>query len=341
MEVSQLSRTMAKALGLNEELVEAIALGHDLGHTPFGHIGEVVLNDILSGKDNLDGVLAGKNLGGFKHNYQSLRVVDLLEKKYQFDGLNLTSPVREGILKHTRLFREKYSYPDFYYDGLHFDLDMATTLEGQVVAICDEIAQRTHDLEDGVRAGLAELEQVLELEIIQLVERKYKLKSLFKQDHYTYRNKLINGLINILIDDIVYTALQNIESFFAKNKRFEFFDKEIVYFSDEIDPLQSQLNDFIYKEIIFKGRGHNINNQNKNIIRGLFRCYVEVPSRLSDFIFNRVAAIESDRNLEWNSAMGVKDDLSLRIIGDHVASMTDRFAVLEFEKYQGKAEKNK
>ncbi|RQV97711.1 dNTP triphosphohydrolase, partial [bacterium] len=178
MEVSQLSRTLAKALGLNEELVEAIALGHDLGHTPFGHIGEVVLNDILSGKDNLEGVLEGKNLGGFKHNYQGVRVVDLLEKKYEFDGLNLTSPVREGILKHTRLYRARYSYPNFYYDGLHFDLDNATTLEGQVVAISDEIAQRTHDLEDGVRAGLAELEQILELDIIKIVEQKYKLKGL-------------------------------------------------------------------------------------------------------------------------------------------------------------------
>ncbi len=336
MEVSQLSRTMAKALGLNEELVEAIALGHDLGHTPFGHIGEVVLNDILSGIDNLTGVIDGKNLGGFKHNYQSVRVVDLLEKKYEFDGLNLTSPVREGILKHTRLFREKFSYPDFYYDGLHFDLDMATCLEGQVVAICDEIAQRTHDLEDGVRAGLAELEQVLELEIIHLVEKKYELKSLFKKDRYTYRNKLINGLINILIDDIVCTTLRNIEDFYAHNNYPEFFDKEIVCFSDALNPLQSQLNDFIYKEIIFKGRGNNIYDKNKNTIRGLFRCYVEDPSRLSDYIFKRVAAIETNRNIEWKPISGVKNDLSLRIIGDHVASMTDRFAVLEFNKYKDK-----
>ncbi len=333
MEVSQLSRTLAKALGLNEELVEAIALGHDLGHTPFGHIGEVLLNEILSGKDNLDGVLNGKNLGGFKHNYQSVRVVDLLEKKYEFDGLNLTSPVREGILKHTRLYRERYSYSNFYYDGLHFDLDMATTLEGQVVAICDEIAQRTHDLEDGVRAGLAELEQILELEIIKIVEQKYKLKGLFNKDRYTYRNEINKGLINILIDDIIYTTLRNIESFYNRKKRLESFDEDIVRFSDEIDPLQSQLNAFIYKEIIFKGRGHNINHQNKNIIRTLFRCYVENPSHLSNYIFKRVKDIESSQRTEWNPVSGAKDDRSIRIIADHVASMTDRFAISEFEKY--------
>ena len=333
MEVSQLSRTLAKALGLNEELVEAIALGHDLGHTPFGHIGEVVLNEILSGQDNLDKVLNGKNLGGFKHNYQSVRVVDLLEKKYEFDGLNLTAPVREGILKHTRLYRDRFAYPNFNYDGLQFDLDMATTLEGQVVAICDEVAQRTHDLEDGVRAGLAELEQIIELAIIKLVEQKYKLKSLFKNDRYTYRNEIIKGLINILVDDIVYTTLRNIENFYARKKRLQFFDEEIVRFSDAIDPLQFQLNAFIYKEIIFKGRGDDINHQNKNIIRTLFRCYAENPSRLSNYIFKRVSEIESNQNSEWNPTRGAKDNLSLRIIGDHVASMTDRFAVLEFQKY--------
>lgn len=333
MEVSQLSRTLAKALGLNEELVEAIALGHDLGHTPFGHIGEVVLNDILSGKDSLEGVLEGKNLGGFKHNYQSLRVADLLEKKYEFDGLNLTSPVREGILKHTRLYRERYSYPNFYYDGLHFDLDDATTLEGQVVAISDEVAQRTHDLEDGVRAGLAELEQIIELEIIKIVEQKYKLKNLFSRDRYTYRNEIIKGLINFLVDDIAYTTLKNIENFYTRKKRLQFFDEEIVRFSDEIDPLQSRLNAFIYKEIIFKGRGDDVNHRNINIIRTLFRCYVENPSRLSSYIFKRVSDIESSQNLAWNPLSGAKNDRSIRIIADHVASMTDRFAVLEFEKY--------
>lgn len=334
MEVAQLSRTLAKALGLNEELVEAIALGHDLGHTPFGHTGEVVLNNILSGQDDLDGLQQGKNLGGFKHNYQSVRVVDLLEKKYEFDGLNLTSQVREGILKHTRLYREQYFYPNFFYQGLNFELDMATTLEGQVVAICDEIAQRTHDLEDGVRAGLAELDQVRELEIMKLVEQKYKIKNLFEKDRYTYRNKIIRGLINFLIDDIVYTTLKNIDSFYTRKKRLQLFDEEIIKFGDDIEPLQSQLNEFIYQEIIFKGRGQDINNQNKNIIRTLFRRFVENPSRLSNFIFNRVKEIETRQQPGWDPTAGAKHNNSIRIIADHIASMTDRFAVLEYEKYK-------
>ncbi len=332
-EVSQLARTLAKALGLNEELTEAIALGHDLGHTPFGHIGEVVLNDILSGKDNLNGRLTGENLGGFKHNYQSVRVVDQLEKKYEFDGLNLTAPVREGILKHTRLMRDHYSYPDFYYEGLHFEQDMASTLEGQVVAICDEIAQRTHDLEDGIRAGLVELERVVELEIIQEVEQKFRLKDLFFRDRYTYRNRLINGLINFLIDDIIHTTLDHIKSFYDRKNRGYYFDEEIVRFSPRIDEMQSQLNEFIYQEIIFKGKGHDIHHTNKNIIRNLIKMYLEDPSRLSSYIFKKVSDIESLHTSGWSPAMGVRSNLSVRVIADHVASMTDRFAILEFEKY--------
>ena len=103
---------------------------------------------------------------------------------------------------------------------------------------------------------------------------------MFKNDRYTYRNEIIKGLINILVDVFVYTTLRNIENFYARKKRLQFFDEEIVRFSDAIDPLQSQLNAFIYKEIIFKGRGDDINHHNKNIIRTLFRCYAENPSRL-------------------------------------------------------------
>ena len=340
MEVSQLARTMAKTLGLNEELVEAIALGHDIGHTPFGHVGEIVLNDILSGKDSLDGILDGNNIGGFKHNYQSVRVVDLIEKKYLFDGLNLTSYVREGILKHTRLLRNKYSYPDFNFHGLNFELEAATTLEGQVVAICDEIAQRTHDLEDGIRAGLVELEQVRDLEIIGLVEKKYNVKNLLKEDQYTYRNETIRGLINFLVDDVITTGLNNIDKFYQQNNRLTFFDKDLITFSNEMNPLQLQLNQFIYKEIIFKGRGEAINNQNKNIIRKLFQRFVENPLQLPSYIFKRIYYVESERYGERNMKQEINNERFLRIIADHVAGMTDRFANIEFEKIENLLNEN-
>lgn len=331
LEVSQLSRTLAKALGLNEELVEAIALGHDLGHTPFGHSGEVVLNDILSGKDNLDELLQNENIGGFKHNYQSLRVVDRIEKKYHFDGLNLTSSVREGILKHTRLLRDFYSYPDFETKGLNFETDVASTLEGQVVAICDEIAQRTHDLEDGIIAKLVNLDQVRQVEIIHHVEKKLADKGIPRDDSFGYKNRLINALINELVDDVVSTTLINLSRFYQQKKRLEFFDEEIVRFSEKIDPLQLELDRFISREIIFKRNQDDINRSNKKIVRDLFIHFMKNPERIPRYMAKR---FKTDHQGEVSSNDIVERPVNIRIIADYVAGMTDRYAMLELNKFK-------
>ncbi len=120
VEVVQVSKTIASAMGLNQDMTEAIALGHDLGQPPFADVGENLLNSFLNGTDNAEGVLPGHDWGGFKHNYQSLRVVDKLEKKYAYDGLNLTSVVREGILKHSSTRMEQYCYPDMFLDNLNY-----------------------------------------------------------------------------------------------------------------------------------------------------------------------------------------------------------------------------
>ncbi|MFZ5516336.1 MAG: dGTP triphosphohydrolase [Candidatus Zhuqueibacterota bacterium] len=326
LEVSQLSRTLAKALGLNEELVEAIALGHDLGHTPFGHIGEVVLNAILSGKDDLNGLLPGENLGGFKHNYQSVRVVDWIEKKYHFAGLNLTSSVREGILKHTRLLRDLYSYPKMEMRGLNFQIDVATTLEGQVVAVCDEIAQRTHDLEDGIIAKLVSLEQVRQVEIIQRVEAKMAAAAVNTNDEFSYKNYLINGLINLLIDDVITTTLDNIRKFYDRTQRLEYFDVEIVRFSEDIEPLQFQLDRFIHKEIIFKRNADELNAHNKNIVRELFIHFVKNPERTPGYI-RKQFVVDPAHTLCSEDIAG--NPMNIRTIADYVAGMTDRYALAE------------
>jgi len=334
LEVSQLSRTMAKALGLNELLVEAIALGHDLGHTPFGHIGEVVLNNILSGKDDLDGLLLPRNCGGFKHNYQSLRVLDRIEKKYQFDGLNLTAPVREGILKHTRLLRDRYSYPDFIYDGLNFNIDCSTTLEGQVVAICDEIAQRTHDLEDGIRAGLINLEQIREVKLIQIIEKQNNLKDMVKKDQYGYRNRIIKALINSLMGDVIESTFKNIKAFYDKKKRLKFFDEDIIKFSEKLDPLQWELNQFIYREIIYKCAGNDITNVNKNTLRNLFRGFILYPDSLPDYIKERIESLAGVKQMDWEKEEVRNNQTFLRIIADHIAGMTDSYANKQFEIFK-------
>jgi dGTPase len=332
LEVAQLARTMAKALGLNETLVEAIALGHDLGHTPFGHVGEVVLNNILNGTDDLEGILKTKNIGGFKHNYQSLRVLDKIEKKYQFDGLNLTSYVREGILKHTHLLRKKYFYPDFLSDGLFFEKDHAVTLEGQVVTVCDEIAQRTHDLEDGIRASIVEIEQVRKLKLARIIEEKLSIKELVKNDQYYYQNRLIHGIINLLVDDVICVSLINIERFYLHKSRQEFFDEEIVHFSEKINPLQSELNSFIYEEIIFKCTGNDYKNANKTILRNIFMGFITNPSRLPGYIQKRIETISGKKIKAFENQNIREQEHFVRIIADHIAGMTDSFANKEYEK---------
>lgn len=323
LEVAQIARIMARALGLNEDLVEAIALGHDLGHTPFGHLGETVLNEILQGRDTLEGRLDGSFLGGFKHNYQSLRVVDFLEQKYEFAGLNLTRPVREGILKHTRLKRGQYKYPDFNITSLAFEVDAATTLEGQIVAVADEVAQRTHDLEDGMRAGLVGVDQVRELAIVKKVEERLPLAQLLSsaatlqqdQDDYVYRNQLINGLINLLVSDIIQQTLQQVEKFSTQRGRLAFFNEEVVRFSPALDPLQKELNAFIYQQIIFVPSVQRADVHVKEVLRALFRSYYEAPQLIPAVELRQSTLAERPRR-----------------IADFIAGMTDHFTLAEMTR---------
>ncbi len=337
LEVSQISRTMARALGLNEDLAEAIALGHDIGHTPFGHLGEVILNEIMTGEKMFAGQTSGHNFGGFKHNYQSLRVVDFLERKYPFNGLNLTAPVREGILKHTRLLRGRFNYPDFQHDGLNFEHDMASNLEGQVVAICDEIAQRTHDLEDGIRAKLVEVSRVRQLRIAQLIEEKLKISYATENDRMLYPGLLIRGLINLLVDDVIQNTLAQLAYFQSRKKRLKDFDEEIVRFSAEIDPLQKELNKFIYKEIIDYSTAHWSDELGKMLLFRLFQAYFLDQTLLPDYVLAKYFEERGEKSAAEKSGNGrslavQKDGPFFRMICDHVAGMTDIFAVREAER---------
>lgn len=320
LEVSQLSRTLAKALGLNEELVEAIALGHDLGHTPFGHIGEVVLGKIMAGQDTLDGLLSAEPLGGFKHNYQSLRVVDHIERKYARPGLNLTAPVREGILKHTRL-QEGIHYPDFESDGLYLEQEVAGTLEGQVVAICDEIAQHTHDLEDGIRAGFVALEQVRKVGIVQRLEREHRIDALCKRDPFLYRNLLIKALIDALISDLLHTSVRNLGRLSKMGPFPERFTQVVVHFSDELEPLHRELDEFIDDEIIYHASIYRADDVAVRTIRELFKFYLRFPSQLPEYVLGRISSRENRAQL-------------VRAICDHIAGMSDNYAQTELTRVE-------
>lgn len=338
LEVAQLAQTIARTLGLNEDLVEAVALGHDLGHTPFGHLGEVVLNEIMSGKKQLHGQSGKQTFGGFKHNYQSVRIVDELEMKYAFAGLNLTAPVREGILKHTSLKRGELNFPGLRYEGLHYEHDLAITIEGQVVAICDEIAQRTHDLEDGMRAGLVELQQIQELQIIQNIEKKLRLFGPEPEDKLVYQGLLIRSLINHLVDDVIKSTLKNLSDFFERKKRLDHFDEEIVHFSSAIDPLQKQLNKFIYKKIIDFSRVQWSDELGAKLLFRLFEAYFQEPELLPHYMLERYFRHQSkifapNAAIDAQSRFKMQNDGNfLRLICDYIAGMTDYYALREAER---------
>ena len=334
IEVSQLSRTIARTLGLNEDLAEAIALGHDTGHTPFGHTGEVVLHRIMTGEDTLDGVFVIGNSGGYKHNYQSVRIVDANEKKYEFDGLNLTATVREGILKHTRLRRGHVNMPNFRYEGLEYDLDDAVTLERQIVAVCDEIAQRTHDLEDGLRARYVALERVRLLPLVQLVEKRRGLAFERNADRFLYRNRLIRKLVDVLISDVIEQTAENMTAFQAQTGRTSYFDRRIVWFSDELDPLQAELDRFIMKEIIQVAVAERGDERAVLLIRTLFRHYLLHPNLLPPYRLRKIVA-DDELPILYEPKAAERPQLHERLrrradfaraVCDHVAGMTDHFA---------------
>jgi dGTPase len=340
VEVVQVSKTICKAMGLNEDLTEAIALGHDLGHPPFGHTGEAILDNLLNGEDNAEGTLLGKNFGGFKHNYQSLRVVEILEKKYGYDGLNLTAVVREGILKHTSTRIERYSYPDMHASDLNYDHLMALTLEGQVAAIADEIAQRTFDLEDALRANYLSLKDTRELKLVQDVEASGRIEELLHVNQDEYINFLISGLVRLLVSDVIQNTIRRVGEFCSRKNRFHDFDEWLVIFSLDVNRKQNELDTFIQKEIGNNFQVNRVNKKSEKVIRKLFKAYYSNPLQMSDKFLrrytHRVEPLFDLRKLPVKQVHEKvkefqKDPLYARHIADYIASMSDSFAIQEYK----------
>jgi dGTPase len=347
LEVGQLARTIARALGLNEDLAEAAALGHDLGHTAFGHTGETVLDEILRG-DNREVPLpeiVSAEVGRFKHNYQSLRVVDLFERRYELPGLNLTDQVREAILKHTT-WKVDYPFPVPDREGLF--LDKPCHLEGQAVAVADEIAQQTHDLEDGLRAGSVGLEKVEELVVARRVIEEIGSERYFKERNWIRQNTLVRGLIRLFISDVVEASAARISRFLERHditdhKGFTSFAREVsqttVWPGSEVEELFVELKSFIYSNIINQGPVSRQDWRARKVVTALFGAYWSAPAILPDYLLKR-AAEELDlpylRDLplkriattvaeRYHSTPGFA-----RLIVDHLAGMSDRFALEEF-----------
>jgi dGTPase len=347
LEVSQLGRTIARALGLNEDLAEAVSLGHDLGHTAFGHTGETVLDEILRGRSP-EPILPAEvavSAGAFKHNYQSVRVVDLLEWRYDHPGLNLTDQVREGILKHTG-WKVAFDFPLPDLGGLA--LDQPCHLEGQAVAVADEIAQQTHDLEDGLRAGSVAFESVEELAVAKRVIEGLGSSYRSETRRWLRQSALIRGLIGLFVHDVIAVSAKRLGAFLTRRNigdhdAFVDHAREIsqttIWFSREVEDLFDELKAFVYQFII----NHlDVNRQDwraRKVVSELFHAFWTNPLTLPSYVLLRAATELGFPYLRDVPLSQVAKEVAdryhasagfARLIADHIAGMSDRFALEEF-----------
>jgi len=307
IEVAQIGRSIARALQLNEDLTEAIALAHDLGHTPFGHAGQDILNECM------------RDYGGFEHNLQSLRVVDELEEKYaDFQGLNLTFETREGILKHCNL--DKARQLDEL--GQRFLQKSQPGLEAQLANLADEIAYNNHDVDDGLRAGLITVEQLCE---IKLFRRQYDVVKTSYPDISGRRmvHEIIRRMINDQVADLVNNTRQNL----AKHKPGSINDvralaKPMVCFSAEMCDLNLQLKQFLRKQLYQHYRVQRMSNKAGRVIRNLFDAFMAETKMLPPEQSKRCELLESSQGEEGRA----------RAVADYVAGMTDRYAIVEHDR---------
>lgn len=297
LEVAQIAKTIARALRLNEDLTEAIALAHDLGHTPFGHSGEDALAQIM------------KDHGGFEHNCQGLRIVDLLEQRYpNFPGLNLSWEVREGIIKHATSF----DHPRLF---VPFETKTPPTLEAQVVDIADEIAYDNHDLEDGVTSGLIRQETLLEVGLWK--QTSQAVKKLFPGiggEIAVYQ--IVRALINKQVSDLVVETERNIKKFkVASEKEVRKLPHKIVSFSVEMKETRKALRDFLIKNLYQHYRVIRMANKAYRFINELFKVYTDKTDQLPPTTHSRL-----------------KKEDPYRVVCDYIAGMTDRYALDEYKR---------
>jgi dGTPase len=298
MEAAQITRTIARALRLNEDLAEAIALAHDLGHTPFGHAGERILDRLMQPH------------GGFEHNAQSMRIVDVLEERYPgFAGLNLSWEVREGIVKHST----RYDRPQV----AEFDAAKAPTLEAQIVDYADEIAYNAHDIDDGLKSGMLDADELggvpLWAEAMAGVQRDAPDAPLNVRRYQGVRrviDRLVNDLCEALLARLKALHVETLADVRKVKPR-------LVEFSDDVTVRNRELKDFLYDRLYTHYRVTRMTQKADRIMSALFEVYMHEPKQLPPHVTRRAA--EEGESIP-------------RVIADYIAGMTDRFALQEYKK---------
>jgi dGTPase len=298
IEVASISRTIARALGLNEDLAEAIALAHDLGHAPFGHSGEEILAECM------------RDHGGFDHNRQSVRVVELLETPYpNFPGLNLTFEVREGLRKHEAFYafrapgQEKYHCP---------------SLEAQVADLADEITYYSHDLDDAVDFEILSAAQLGENEVWRRSERMVRARYSGAREPELHK-LIIRNIIDNEVHDLVATSAKTIaESGVQSADNVRRQPARLIRYSDELAEANRALRTFLYQNVYYHPRVSEVNRRACEMLQRIFETYVIDPDRLGD------------------GAMGRIEQEGLhRTVCDYVAGMTDRYLMEEYARIEG------
>jgi dGTPase len=299
LEVAQIARSVARNLRLNEDLVEAIALAHDLGHTPFGHAGQDALNACM------------KEFGGFEHNLQSLRVVDVLEKRYgAFDGLNLNFETREGILKHCSLPKAK----ELGDVGVRFIENTRPSLEAQLTNIADSIAYNNHDIDDGLRSGLLSETQLLEVELYGYY--RHQVEKEFPGIHGRRAiAETIRRMINALIEDLITHSYSNIMEYKINSLEDVRQAPLLIGFSDTMRGHAVAIKRFLYRNLYQHYRVNRMTFKATRVVTELFNAFMSTPDLLPEEFQKQGDAL-----------------MQARQIADYIAGMTDRYAMREYRR---------
>ena len=295
LEVAQIGRTLARALGGNEDLVEAICLAHDLGHSPFGHSGEVALARLM------------KDFGGFDHNRQSLRIVTELEQRYpEFPGLNLTWEVREGMVKH----ESEYDISD----ARDYNPDLRGNLETQIANVADELAYTTHDLDDGLRSGMIFPQALNGLALWEILRKTHDWRGPGLDD--MQRHRMIRYLVGLMVTDMLQATDARLKDSKVQSPLdIQKLKQNVIGYSEDMQRRNRELKDFLYNNLYRNSRVVRMQVKAERIVSELFTAYRDEPLMLPDHVQKFI----DPRGLE-------------RTICDYIAGMTDRYAVEEHQK---------
>jgi dGTPase len=314
LEVAQIARTIAGALRLNEVLSEAICLAHDLGHTPFGHAGQDALNACM------------RDFGGFEHNLQSLRVVDVLEEHYaEFDGLNLTFECREGILKHCSQ-ANAIRLGDV---GERFLRRRQPGLEAQLANFADEIAYNNHDVDDGIRAGLISVEQLLAIPLFA----RHHAEVLGTYPGLAGRKlvyEILRRMINRLVTDLIDTSASRLAAAgVASAAEVRLHSSPLIGFSDEMRELNQGLKTFLREHLYKHYKVQRMTSKARRVMTALFEAFLADPRLMPEEHSSTAERLEADQGMDGRA----------RAAADYIAGMTDRYAILEHRRLFDPAER--